>query len=469
MRREETRMKKIEFPKGINTILQKINDSGFEAYVVGGAIRDILMVLKPKDYDITTNANPMNIIRIFSVDPNYMVKFIDAESYQIVSVNGIEIATYRKDIHENGETIETIPVQTLDEDLMRRDFTINAMAAGLDGKLIDRFGGQEDLKNGIVRFVGEPRERICEDPNRIIRAARFAAQISGGIYSNSLEAIIEKVDLVPLSIAPERIRLEIIKAMSCEHPSIFFEFLFHIGALKYILPSLHDVFSIEGGEQHRETVFDHSMMTGDYIGQKYRSRCRENPMLRLAAYLHDVGKSEPTFKDGVIHFYGHQEVGAEIIERDLKALTFTNKEIKYIVNLTLVHMQGGMKMSPKSTRKLIARLEKFELDYKDWLDLRVADRAGNQAKEPYTEGRIQKFAKKFTHEYDPTVKEFWIAFDHKALAMSGTRIQELLNIGPSQIIGVILQHLLDRVISEPELNTPEKLTEIIIGKQKKKD
>lgn len=456
-----------KFPEGIQKILQRLNDHGFEAYVVGGAIRDILMGLKPSDYDITTNAKPDMVMDIFNNVEGYTTKFVDAESYKVVSVNGVEIATYRKDIHENGKTIDTVTVDTLQEDLKRRDFTINAMAVGLAGFLHDHHGGQRAIEFRTIRFVGNPNERIIEDPNRILRAARFAAKTGFKIQKDSLEAMRAHRKKVDTSIAAERIRLEIIKTMkTCKRGSNFFTVLADIDALKYIFPSLDATMDVDGGKQHRETVWEHSLLTGDYMGEHYAGKCRENPMLRLAGYLHDVGKSKPNFKDGDIHFYKHETKGAEMVEEEMTHLTFVKKEIAFVKNMILLHMNGNIKMSPKSTRKLLVKLKKSDLTHIDWIIMREADRASNLAKEPINPTKINKLYKKFEHELNPATGDGSCPTSMKELAISGTQIQELLGIGPSQIVGVILQYLFDRTVMDPSLNTPEKLKEMVIGKKK---
>jgi tRNA nucleotidyltransferase (CCA-adding enzyme) len=458
---------KFEFPEGIQRMLQILNDNNFESYVVGGAIRDTLMGKRPKDYDITTNAFPMNVVRVFSgLKENFDVKFIDAESYKVVTVNGVEIATYRKDTHKNGKTVETVIVETLEEDLSRRDFTVNAMAVGLDGKLIDLFNGQKDLEDRCIRFVGEPRDRIIEDPDRMLRAARFVGVIGGYMEAESFNAMVTYRALIK-GIAPERIRIEIIKTMlGAKQGSAFFNTLSKIDALDYIFPSLNNTLLIDGGKQHRETVWDHSMMTGDYLGDKYSGRCQKNPMLRLAGYLHDVGKSEPNFKDGDIHFYEHEDKGAEMVEEEMNALLFTIKETQYVKNLIMIHMNGNIKMSPKSTRKLLVKLAKGDLDHKDWIAMRDADRAANLAKGPITDKKINKLHKKFEHELNPESGDGRCPVLMKDLAISGKNIQDLLGIGPSQIVGVILQYLFDRSVIDPALNNREALEEMIIGKKR---
>jgi tRNA nucleotidyltransferase (CCA-adding enzyme) len=305
------------FPPMITKILSRLVTSGFRAYVVGGAIRDILMGLTPKDYDITTNALPDQVVSLFKDDEDFMVSDVNAKSYHIVVVNGVEIATFRKDIYAEGNLINTVPSRSLETDLKRRDFTINAMAVGLDGILIDAFNGEGDLRDKLVRFVGVPFDRITEDPNRIIRAARMCAKINGQIVGSHMNDVKYLVDFKVPKIAKERIRLEIIKAMECDKPSKFFRVLADIGALRYILPSLDATMEVIGGKQHREGVFDHCMMTGDYIRREFSTKVKANPMLALAGYLHDIGKREPVFKNGEIHFYGHEDLGAELARKIL--------------------------------------------------------------------------------------------------------------------------------------------------------
>lgn len=452
-----------KFPPMITTILERLVQAGFRAYVVGGAIRDMVMGLEPKDYDITTNALPSQIVSLFKSDDDFMVSDINAKSYHVVIINGVEIATFRKDIYKNGNLEKTIPVKSLEIDLSRRDFTINAMAVGLDGILIDAFNGEDDIKHRLVKFVGNPEERIIEDPNRIIRGARFVATLNGEIPNSQSTLLKDLVDVFVPTIAKERIHLEIIKAMSCEKPSKFFRTLVNIDALKYILPSLDKTCEVIGGKQHREGVFDHNMMTGDFIRREFKAKSKSNPMLPLAGYLHDIGKCEPVFKDGEIHFYGHEKTGSEFTKRELSDLHFTNNEIKYIYGLIRCHMQGGEKMSPKSTRKLLKKFKEYDIDYKDWIALRVADRASNKAKEPYSQRKINKLYSKFDRELNPKNGDPKVALDVRELAISGTIIQEILNIGPSQLVGVILQYLLDRVLINPSLNTTEELTKLIIG------
>ena len=451
-------------PDEVLLIMDMLHMDGHKAFVVGGAVRDELLGLDPKDYVIATSAMPDEIIETFA-SADHDVKDIDAASYHIVNVNGYEVATFRHDIYANEETISTVPVKTLEADLARRDLTINAMAISRDLELIDPYGGRQDLLDKKIRFVGSASRRIMEDPCRIIRAARFKALLDGRFDRQDARELREHNKLVS-EVPSERIRAEILKTMKYNKPSEFFYALKEIEILHAIFPSLNKTWGADGGPYHAETVFEHSMWTGDNLGDV-------DPMLRLVGYLHDIGKTEPNFVEGVIHFYYHHDIGAEMVVGDLKALKFTNNEIKYAVNLIATHMRGGIKMSPKTTRKLLSKFVELGIDWEDWLALKVADRASNALREPFSQKQVNKIRRKFEHELNPEPRDITgfarTALEHKDLAISGTRIQEMLGIGPSQLVGVILQFLLDRVIADPSLNTNEQLEKLIMGKKKPVD
>jgi tRNA nucleotidyltransferase/poly(A) polymerase len=460
-------------PRKIQTFLKQLNDNGHTAYLVGGAVRDMLQDIEPKDWDIATSANAGQIKETFAYVAD--VKQIDA-SFPVVVVDGVEIATYRADVYKDGVTVETTPVKSIVEDLARRDLTINAMAINMDGNLIDPYGGSSDLANRRIRFVGNATERINEDPCRVYRACRFIAAINGNFTEETLAALTNDSRYGPWTVPPERIRMEILKAMKYEHARKFFIALHHIERLEDIFPSLEKTWGQNHGQYHDENVFEHGMIAGDFAGRNYPRRCAARPMFRLTAYLHDVGKSEPNHKDGEIHFYDHEQKGHDMLHKELKALKFTTAEIKYATNLVLVHMRGGVKMSPKTTRKLIKRFVELDVDWKEWLSLKISDRAANTKREPFSKSVIKKMANKFLHELEGVTYEKGPrdpngpkpCFEHKQLAISGTRIQELLGIGPSQLIGMILEYLLKRVLTDPSLNTKAELETLIVGKKKSK-
>jgi tRNA nucleotidyltransferase/poly(A) polymerase len=427
-------------------IIAKLCDSGCKAYLTGGAVRDLFLGQEPYDYDVVTEAVPEQIEAIFS---GHEVNTVGA-SFEVCLVDGIEVAGYRKDTYFglSDKNCEIEPAETLEEDLARRDLTINAMAfCPYTGELIDPFGGREDLENKVIRFVGNPYERLYEDPCRIIRACRFAAKIGGSFEAETFQALQDKVYWIKHCVAPERIRLELLKAMRIKKASRFFDALDAIGALKYVLSSL-SLCHVDGGPYHGETVYEHCMLVGDAISTK----C---PMTKLAGYLHDVGKPLSANPDG--SFTGHEKVGSVLVHNDLADLKFSTKERERVVNLTYFHMRSLKDAKGKGIRKLLRRLKDANVPYREWLRLKLADRAGNKAKENYTLEKRREFLTKLESEFFAGPS----AFSIKDLKISGNDVMEILQIGPGPKVGNALKYLYEAVLVYPELNTEERLPQVL--------
>ncbi|NCD00235.1 MAG: CCA tRNA nucleotidyltransferase, partial [Bacteroidia bacterium] len=246
-----------------NSISKRILESGFECYFVGGCVRDEIIGIKPNDFDLCTNAKPEEICSLF---PNDKVDLV-GESFKVVIVNGIEVATFRKDHYFGGSDKNCVIeyASCITDDLSRRDLSMNSIAkCARTGKIIDPFNGPNDIKNRIIKFTGDPYERILEDPNRMIRVARFAAKVDGVIELRTAQAIIQSNHLFK-NIAKERIALEILKAMKTKNASIFFRSLWEMGLLKDIFPTLHACVGHDGGPYHDEDLFEHMMIAGDYL------------------------------------------------------------------------------------------------------------------------------------------------------------------------------------------------------------
>jgi tRNA nucleotidyltransferase/poly(A) polymerase len=279
-------------------------------------------------------------------------------------------------------------------------------------------------------------------------------------------------------IAPERMRIEILKAMSSSMPSKFFEALHKIGLLAEIFPSLDLCYGSDHGQYHDENIFDHMMIAGDAIPKAISRVFKatnimsedEFALIRLTGYLHDIGKSEPNYKDGGAgekHFYEHQFSGSKMVSKELKALTFSTDEIKYVFNLILLHMAGSEKMSPKAVRKLIAKFVESDVDWKHWLVIKCADRTGHtrKADNPLKTGKI---ANKFLHELEDKIShQVGPCFEIKQLAISGSTVRKVLRIGPCQFVGTALDFLLKQVIGNPELNNREDLIFLLTGRSEK--
>lgn len=315
-------------PEKIKNILETLNKHG-EAYLVGGCIRDQLLGIEPKDYDIATNLPSNEVLSLFEGS-----KYV-GESFGVVLVDGVEIASYRKDVYNpvNGELNGVEFVNTLEEDLGRRDFTINAMAMDIEGNIIDPYDGRSDLEERIIRFVGNPLDRIEEDPVRMIRACRFLGKIDGVMENNTGGAILENMVKIQ-RVANERIRIEILKIMELKN---FYKTIksFHMFNLnKYILPSLFNCIGVEQNKHHNENVFEHNVLSANAIPSN-------RPLLRLAMLLHDIGKPATKTYDKEIddcHFYNHEIIGEKLARDLLTTLKFSNKEIKYVCGIIRNHM-----------------------------------------------------------------------------------------------------------------------------------
>jgi len=415
--------------------------AGYNVYLVGGAVRDILLGKTPKDYDFATNATPDEVKKVFlayeKVSHCHFNMDYVGETFGVMMVNGIEIATFRGDRYSDDSKgfhdVEITYLDTIEEDLARRDFTVNAMALDMNGTLIDPHGGESDARKGILRFVGDPEDRINEDPNRILRALRFAARFEFMLHLDTALAIKANYHRVD-DVAPERIRLEILKTLeSTKEASIFWKLLLDAGILARIFPEMVDGWEHDHGNHHEEDVWTHNMIAGDTIST-------ENPLLKLAGYLHDVGKPA-SFDSELGTFYEHQHFGADIVRERLTDLKFSNEEIRYVVNLVLVHMDGTRGMSPKARRRLKNKLNAYGLDWKEYLELRIADRTGNVRRPNFTSEQIQEYVDMFT-----IVEE--VPFSVNDLVISGGDVINLFNLKPSPIVGKIQRELLKLVIDD---------------------
>ncbi len=431
-----------------NYIIDKLHNSGHEAYIVGGAVRDYLLGNKAYDIDIVTSARPETIEEIFK---DHKIKIV-GKSFGVIIVDDIEVATFRFDRYVDT-TVQVKYVKTLEEDLARRDFTINAMAYDtVKGEVIDPFDGQSDLKYKIVRFVGNPSKRIYEDPNRIVRACRFYSKLNGTFTQATKKALIEYGSYVENFVHPERIRLEVLKAMKIWEASTFFEALHEIGVLQLIFPSLVTCIGHPHGPHHIEDIFEHSMACGDNISP----RC---PLLKLTGYLHDVGKPSACAinpKTNDFSFVGHVKNGSEILKQELKNLMFSNQEVKYITNMVLLHMRTIGPGYPKAIRRVLRDLSEFKISYRDLVRLTLADSKANLKNNPFKIDEIKDILGAVETEMDRKPPNKF-----GDLALNGHDIMEITGLKPSPKIGEILNLLMDSVLEDPELNTKEQLTKII--------
>lgn len=440
----------MKVPKEIQFIIKKMEEGGFEAYVVGGSVRDFLMGKIPKDWDMTTNALPEDIQKIFPhsfYNNTFGTVTVVNDGVEDESLKAVEITTYRTEAdyadRRHPDKVEFTP--SLEEDLKRRDFTINAMALRQKEdkeEIVDLFGGKEDLKMKIVRAVGNPEKIFSEDALRMLRAVRFAVQLGFEIEESTLESIRNNAELLK-NISEERIRDEFTKIILSEDPARGVELLQESGLLKYIVPELALGIGVEQNRHHIYTIYEHLIRT--------LAACPSNKLeVRLAALFHDIAKPQTKAGEGPgSTFYNHDFVGAKLTERILRRLKFSNKVIEKTALLVKNHMfyYNTGEVSEAGVRRLIKRVGRENL--KDLMDLRIADRIGSGTPKgkPYKLRHLEYLIEKVSK--DP--------ISPKMLKINGEDIMKLLGIEPGPKVGAILKVLLAEIIEDPEKNDREYL------------
>ncbi len=426
---------------------------GFQAYLVGGCVRDILLSKEPKDWDIATNAKPEEIQKIFP-DSVYENQFgtvgVKTENEE-PSIKIVEITTFRLEgkYTDKRHPDEIKFAKTIEEDLARRDFTINAIALKIEDlklkiNLVDPFNGQKDLKGKIIRAVGEPEKRFNEDALRMLRAVRFAMELGFVIENKTFEAIEKHSKLLEI-IAQERIRDEFIKIIMASEAGQGIMLLEKLGLLKHIIPELREGIGATQNLHHIYEVFEHHIRSLDYATKQNYSL-----EIRLASLLHDLGK--PKTKRGEGHnatFYNHEMLSAKMVAKVLERLRFSKEIIEKVAHLARYHMfyYNVGEVSEAGVRRFLARVGPENVD--DLLKLREADRIGSGTPKavPYKNRHLLFMIEKVKH--DP--------LSPKMLKVDGNDVMKILEITAGPKVGQILAILLDEVIDEPEKNSNEKL------------
>jgi len=434
---------------------ETIQASGYEAYIVGGCVRDFLMGKTPKDWDITTNAKPEELLGIFS-DTKYENNFGTVllpirKSLQKGEEKGelediLEITTYRSEQgYSNHRHPDEVRFETeLDKDLERRDFTVNALALNprQPKEIVDLFGGQKDIKLKIIRTVGEPSDRFKEDALRMLRAIRFSTQLNFEIEPKTQRAIVKLAGSLKF-VSQERIRDELIKILSSDKPYEGIKMLHECKLLQYILPELEQGINVKQDRHHIYHVFQHNLLALKHCPSK-------DWAVRFAALLHDVAKPKTRkIIDGIATFYNHEYLGAKIVARIMARLKFSAAEQERVVNLVKNHMfyYNVGEVTATSVRRLIAKAGRENL--KDLIDLRIADRLGSGTPKamPYKLRHLQYMMEKVQN--DPV--------SVKMLKINGEDIMNLLQITPGPKIGALLDVLLSEAIEDPTINTKKIL------------
>ncbi|GHU88610.1 HDIG domain-containing protein [Spirochaetia bacterium] len=426
---------------------------GKEVYLVGGAVRDIFRGGKAQDWDLATNATPEEVIALFRRERWRVIPTGIRHGTVTVHYKGhdLEVTTFRteSDYQDGRHPEKVVYAATIEEDLSRRDFRMNAIALHLpDGEPVDPFGGRGDIKKKLIRCVGDPAERFTEDGLRPLRGVRFAAQLGFTFDPPTLDAIPRALP-VTAGVSPERVRDELDKIIGSPNPAAAFRLMEQCGLLKLILPELADCRGVDQKGYHQFDVLDHSLLACDYAG-------REGYPLEvgLAALFHDIGKPAVRKLDetGIWTFYQHEKVSAEIAKKILTRLRYSNAQIDAVCHLIEEHMFHYEEIwSDAAVRRFIIRTGEENLE--NLYRLRLCDAYGMAGIEPGGDFLIPLLSRV------DTVLVGSNAFSLKDLAVSG---RDLLAAGvkPGKYIGIILNELLETVVDDPESNTREKLLEI---------
>lgn len=445
---------KIQLPYKVNMIINKLMECGFEAYAVGGCVRDSILQKEPEDWDITTSANPYEVKEIFKRTIDTGIKH--GTVTVMMDKDGYEVTTYRIDgeYEDNRHPKEVEFTRDLTEDLKRRDFTINAMAYNEQNGLVDVFQGYDDLTEGIIRCVGSARDRFDEDALRILRAIRFSAQLGFRIEEDTLKAVEGKASNLN-NISAERIRVELSKLLLSDNPDKLIV-AYETGITKVILPEF-DKMMVTGQKNphHIYNVGIHTIKAVSYVcsGEIEKSFTpKEKLILKLTMLFHDIEKpnSKKTDSKGIEHFYGHDKIGAETSKQILRRLKFDNETIQLVHRLVLWHDYRFV-LEEAAMRKAM------HLIGSDIMELLFeVKRADTLAQNPNT--HEEKF------EQLERAKGLYLTIVNnqecvclKDLDING---KDLIYLGfkPGIKVGEVLNQLLDMVLDQPDMNKKEILT-----------
>ena len=435
-------MTHIQLPEKVKYIISQLEQAGFEAYAVGGCVRDCLLGRNPNDWDVTTSAKPLEVKAVFghTIDTGIQHGTVTV----MLEREGFEVTTYRIDgeYEDSRHPREVIFTANLIEDLKRRDFTINAFAYNDKSGIVDAFHGMKDLSDGVIRCVGEASERFDEDALRILRAVRFSAQL-GFMVAEETKAAIKILAPNLRHISAERIQAELVKLLMSDHPDALRD-AYELGITKAVLPELDAAFATaQQNPHHQYTVGEHLMQSLLHI--------QADKSLRLAALLHDIGKPKVRMTDGegIDHFHGHVEVSEQMAAGILRRLKFDNDTITKVQKYIRYH---DYKPEPnaRAVRRAVNKIgaEYFEQVMALW-------RADTLAQSSYE--RQQKLAHIDAVEQLYTeIMESNQCISLKTLEITGNDLIAL-GVPKGKQIGVLLNQLLEEVLQEPGHNTHEYL------------
>lgn len=437
---------KIELPRKVVLIIKNLQRHGYDAYAVGGCVRDSILNRKPEDWDITTSAKPEQVKRIFrrTVDTGIEHGTVTV----LIGKDGFEVTTYRVDgLYEDGRHPKEVTFTSrLEEDLKRRDFTINAMAYNDDERLVDAFGGMRDLNYHLIRCVGDPKERFSEDALRILRAVRFSAQLAFPIEPETAEAI---KSLAPNleKISAERIQAELVKLLVSDHPERIQDAC-ELGITKVVLPEWDDMVGVkQNTPHHKYDVAAHTVHALQNV--------KNDKVLRLTMLFHDMGKPvmKTTDENGRDHFKGHAIASEQIAKTVMKRLKFDNDTIRKVTKLVAYH---DYRMEPTGANVRRAMYEIGVELFPYYLAVRLADTKAQSSYE--RRGKLENIIQ--IRELYRNALRNKECVTLKDLAVTGT---DLINLGiaPGKELGTLLNELLDIVIEDPAWNQKGKLCDYV--------
>ena len=443
-----------DIPAQVKEIARILNMEGFQCFLVGGSVRDSIMGFTPKEYDIATDAKPEDVQRIFKYTIPTGIKH--GTVLVILDDMHVEITTFRSDgNYSDGRHPDRVEyTASIEDDLPRRDLTINAMAYNvLDGALIDMFDGMKDIKNKIIRSVGNPYERFTEDGLRIMRAIRFATKLNFNIEKETFDAICRSTGMLA-SIAYERIREEFNGILISDNPFRGIELLRKTGILALIMPELMQGFGVSQNKFHKYDVYYHILHTIQAVEPLETEEL--TLLVRLAALFHDIAKpmvQKKVSKQEEPVYYNHEVVGANVAKKIMKRLKYSNAEIDFVALLVRQHMFYYQDEWTDGAVRRFMRAVGVE-NIKPLLKLREADRLGSGNRKDKESKAIPKLLARI----DKIIKEE-NAITVKDLKINGNDLMKEFNLKPGPIIGKILNYLLDLILDEPNLNDKEKLIE----------
>lgn len=441
-----------KIPSVVYSFAAEFRKNGFACYPVGGAVRDLLLGKRPTDFDFTTDARPEAVMKLFrSVIPTGIKHGTVTVLYKKQS---FEVTSFRsEEAYSDGRHPDRVSFDcTLEEDLKRRDFTINALALDLEKrKIIDLFDGAGDLRRGIIRCIGNPEERFREDALRLLRAARFASRLLFSIETSTATAMKQLAPTVS-RISVERIRDELMKILASPRPSVGVEILRESGILAVILPEIIPCIGFEQNEYHRFDVYNHLLKACDYLPS-------DSPLLRLTALLHDIGKPDSfAVRDGRRTFYRHEQISADKADAILHRLKFSNNEIDSVLFFIRNHMiHYTEEWSDSAVRRFMATVPPEKR--RNFFALKEADAYAHEGMipDPLTQkaflDRIEKCESQNA------------ALSLKDLAVNGNDLAAA-GFPKTRQMGQILHILLEAVLDDPKMNTKEKLLKLAVNYKK---